>query len=156
MIATKKITQLLVVILSLLTLACSNYEPKEINYGQDICAYCKMNIVQAPFASQMITAKGKVLLFDSIECLAAISLTEPQNYSDAHSLWVADFETPGEYLPYSHAVYLYGGAIKSPMGVRLLAVNENTNIKTELIEKFGAVEISWPDLRDTVKSEWGL
>ena len=57
----------LVLIISLLS-ACTP-APKPIEYGSDMCHYCKMTIMDKQHAAELVTDKGKVFPFDAIECM---------------------------------------------------------------------------------------
>lgn len=59
-----------VMVIPLVTLlaSCSKgYKP--IDYGSDGCAHCKMTIMDARYAAELVTEKGKVYKFDDILCL---------------------------------------------------------------------------------------
>lgn len=144
------------IILSIFLLSCSDFQPKEIAYGQELCDYCNMNIVQAPFAAQMITSKGKILLFDSIECMVALTVKKPESYQDAHSLWVTDFSTPGTFVTIDKAQFMHGGSIKSPMGVGILAFDAVRYKSGKISDTFGGKTVSWAELEPIVKEAWNL
>ena len=49
--------------------ACSKgHQP--INYGEDECEFCKMMVMDKRYGAELVTDKGKIYFFDSIECLA--------------------------------------------------------------------------------------
>jgi copper chaperone NosL len=56
------------ILLVLLLLAC-NPESQPINYGADMCEFCRMSIVDQRFGSEIVTQKGKVYKFDAVECM---------------------------------------------------------------------------------------
>ncbi|MCB0620489.1 MAG: hypothetical protein KDC41_17650, partial [Saprospiraceae bacterium] len=51
-----------------LFLACRP-APQPIEYGSDLCDYCKMTIVDRQHAAEAVTGKGRAYRFDAIECL---------------------------------------------------------------------------------------
>ena len=70
-------------------MACTT-EPRPINYGEDVCYYCKMNIVDRQHAAEAVTHKGRVYTFDAIECM--------MNYVNRHGPQqgaVVSLEIPG-------------------------------------------------------------
>jgi copper chaperone NosL len=105
--------------------ACARGGPEPIPYGAADCRYCLMRISDRRYGVEIVTGKGKVLFFDSIECAAAYvaSMSESPNEStvDRH-LWVNDFTHPGVLVPVEHARFLRATAASSPMGRGLLAV----------------------------------
>ena len=54
----------------------------------DTCAYCRMTISDERFGGQFVTSKGKVHVFDSIECLAAFYLANG-TMTDGEQAWVS-------------------------------------------------------------------
>ncbi|RMD99433.1 MAG: nitrous oxide reductase, partial [Calditrichaeota bacterium] len=80
--------------------------PQPISFGQDSCDYCKMTIVDPKFSSELVTRKGKVYKFDSIECLAGFVMEKMPDRNKIHSLWVANFNQPDQFLPAATAVFL--------------------------------------------------
>ena len=61
----------IILVLSLITIlisACSK-GPQPINYGEDECEFCKMMVMDKRYGAELVTDKGKIYFFDSIECL---------------------------------------------------------------------------------------
>ena len=48
--------------------SCNNETPK-INFGKDMCAFCKMTVIDEKFGALLINSKGKTLCFDCSECM---------------------------------------------------------------------------------------
>lgn len=120
-------------LLSLFLISCSP-KPEPINYGQDVCDLCKMNITDNKFAAELVTAKGKVYKFDSIECLFQFKNFELDENEKIHSEWVNDFSNPGELIDLSKAYFLLNEHFRSPMGLNVLSFSTQDglrNIKNE-------------------------
>ncbi|HRJ13994.1 MAG TPA: hypothetical protein PLI34_03310, partial [Saprospiraceae bacterium] len=69
--------------LSIMILAAAACTPtaKPIEYGADACYYCKMTIVDRQHAAEAVSAKGKVFMFDAIECMVPyLALEGEENY----------------------------------------------------------------------------
>ena len=96
--------------------SCQN-NPEPISYGQDDCAHCRMVISDQKFGGELITQKGKLYKFDSIECLAAYYRS--LNVKDVQSMWTIDFSNPGLWVKADVAYYLRSKNIPSPMGMFL-------------------------------------
>lgn len=103
-------------LISLIWIGC-NQQPEAIRYGQDACAHCRMIIADEKFGSELITQKGKIYKFDSIECLAMYWNQFSKN--DIHSLWVTDFKNPGQWVRADQAQFLQSSNVPSPMGMFL-------------------------------------
>ena len=98
-----------------LTLAsCSGAAPRAVVLHEDQCAYCRMEVGDARFAGESITNKGRVHVFDSIDCLAGYARgAEP---GAVRSLWVTDAEHPGTFVAAAAAGYLLDSDLRGPMG----------------------------------------
>ena len=58
----------LVIIIILVFRSCST-NPRAINYNTDNCSYCKMTIVDQIHATELVTEKGRIKVYDAIECM---------------------------------------------------------------------------------------
>jgi len=137
-----KIKYALIALLSLVIVSCK-VEPQAIEYGNDVCSYCKMNIVQKTHSAQYVTNKGKQFKFDAVECLVhAVSETDV----NAIALFlVADYSNPGTMIYTQDATFLISPGIKSPMGANLTALSSMEKAK-ELQSKHSGDLYSWETL----------
>ena len=144
-----------ILVMSFALVGCGAHGPAEIHYGQDQCEYCKMTIADKSFGSELVTVKGKVYKFDSIECLAAYQSANSLSSGQIRSLWVTDFSQPGSFLNVESASIIASERQKSPMGVGLLAANSPEQAG-RLIEAVGGKIISWEQVRALVAADWNL
>jgi copper chaperone NosL len=104
--------------LLLLFVSCGN-ETQPIEFGKDMCAFCKMTAIDKKFGAELINSKGKTVKFDSGECMINYLKTykdfKPVNYL------VINYDNPGELIDAEKSYYLHGGSINSPMGGQLAA-----------------------------------
>ncbi len=143
----KKIALVLFAIL--LTMCASGPEP--INFGKENCAHCSMTIMNPKFASEFITAKGKIYKFDSIECMLAKTADFKEN--EIASLWVPNFNNEKEFIKLDEAFILKSDKIKSPMSLNLLAFKDESDL-LEMKDKYGGEEISVKEAIEYVQSKW--
>ena len=122
----KSLIFLFVCFLFVLT-ACSEPGPVPIFYGQDIGEYCGMIISDNRFGAEIVTTKGKVYKFDSVESMIAYKLENFES-EDIHSYWVTDFANPGELISAENAYYLKAEKIHSPMGLGLVAFSSEDDV----------------------------
>lgn len=108
------------IVFATFAVACSQ-DPRPIAYDADACAYCRMQISDARFGAELITTKGKVYTFDSIECLLQFH-RQASAAGDVRSVWVSDYRHPGTLISASSATYVRLGAGRSPMGRGMVAV----------------------------------
>ena len=126
--------------------------PEPIAYGEDTCARCVMAIADERFGAEIVTDKGKVHRFDSIECLA--SFAAGLNPASVHSIWVTDFSQPGQLVAVEDAVFLTGSAISSPMGMSLLAFESEAGSRA-VRDAFGGELIAWSAVVERVSRAAG-
>ncbi len=136
-------------------IGCGGYSPEEIRYGTDQCDYCKMTIADQSFGSELITQKGKVLKYDSIECLAAADMAFAGKSQQVHSRWVTDYKRHGQFLDANTAWIVASERQKSPMGVGLLAASSESAAQL-LVDEFGGRIVGWSEVKEIVAAAWKL
>ena len=119
--------------------------PKPIEYGSDMCHYCKMSIVDQQHAAEAVTSKSKVFKFDAVECLINYLSQQPGQEEYAFLL-VNDYEHPGAMIPAESSAYLISPAIPSPMGAFLSAFSSSERAQAFQAEKGGEV-FDWPGIQ---------
>jgi copper chaperone NosL len=113
--------------LAIAATACASSELRDIHYGSDSCAYCRMVISDQRFGAKVVTNHGKTITFDSVECLTSYALTSDS--SAIRSMWVSDFQHPGTFVRAEDARFLHGGAKQSPMGLGLTAFSSEIDAR---------------------------
>ena len=141
-ISTLSFKALLVLVSCIVLTACSS-EPRAINYGSDMCEYCKMTVVDQQHAAEIVTNKGRVYVFDAIECM--IRHLEEDRSDHAHVL-VNDYSTPSKLIKADEATYLISKGIPSPMGAFLTAF-ERKDAATTAMENKGGDLYSWKEIK---------
>lgn len=130
-----------IVVVSLLLMIGCNSGPKPIMYGNENCEYCSMTIMDDKHASEIVTKKGKVYTFDSIECmLRSLEYHE----ADAEMILVMDFNNPGTFIEAENAVFLISPDIPSPMGANLSAF---TTTESASKTGFSGTVYTWDTIR---------
>ncbi len=125
--------------------ACAPVGPAPIALGTDACDQCRMTISDARFGGEAITAKGRILRFDSVECLAAWAATGEQGKS-AH-LYVIDLQHPGRFVRADSAGFLRGAMLGSPMGGAVLGFISLAKAEEQRTMLGGSV-VGWAALVD--------
>jgi copper chaperone NosL len=136
-----------------LAAAGCSLEPQPLRVGLDECARCRMTLSEAQFAGQLLTRRGRVLTFDSVECLAGYVNEGTVPVDDLHSLWVMDFNDPEHWIPAERAVYLQGDGIRSPMGLGLTA-HVDAAAAAALQRESGGEIVDWDGVRAFVERSW--
>lgn len=134
--------KLLLVLFSVLLWACSP-SPKPIQYGTDKCDFCRMTIVDPPFAAELVTDKGKVYKFDAIECMIQYRQSRPE--TDFALQLVNDYLQEGTLHAANSCTYLVSPKLPSPMGANLSAFVDRASAQGFHQEKGGQL-YSWEAL----------
>ncbi|MBA3849597.1 MAG: hypothetical protein C0502_06325 [Opitutus sp.] len=133
--------------LLLLALAGCSRGPAAIRYGQDACAHCRMTLVDQRYGAELITPKGKILVFDDLGCLLAYQRQSPAANPARESVYVADFAHAGRLLPAADALFLHDAQLRSPMGSSLAAFATEADRASARQQLGGASRLlRWPEL----------
>lgn len=108
-----------VVALLVFLTACSPSGPRPILYGEETCNYCRMTITDPRFGAEVRTEKGRVEVFDSIECAAGF--VQSVAAGDVTAVWVSDYAEPGTFVPVEQATFWRTTGTSTPMGSGLVA-----------------------------------
>jgi len=127
------------IIAVLFILGCSN-SPEPISYGQDNCEHCKMLITDVKYGAELVSDKGKVYKFDSIECL--IGFEKKMNNQESNNLFVIDFSTTGKLIDAKKAYYVSNDKFHSPMGLNVLAVSDKKEAD-KILGSYGGELLNW-------------
>lgn len=95
--------------------ACGTGKPEPIAYNSDACGYCRMQISDPRFGAELVTRHGRVVKFDSIDCLVSF-YKQAATADDVGSVWVSDFQKPGTFIDAKHARFVDLGPGRAPMG----------------------------------------
>ncbi len=128
--------------------ACSD-QPEPIAYGQDICAFCKMGITDPRYAAEIVTRKGRVYKFDSIECMIAATLDGTVDPAEVKRYWVKDWKTQ-EWVDARKAFFLQSSKLRSPMGLNITAFASRKDLE-EAKMTYDGLELVFDDLPNVVR-----
>lgn len=140
---------LAVLALALIAGGCSS-GPRALVPGEDSCEYCRMTIDDVRFGAMVITAKGRIQTFDSIECLASYVAALPGS-EPPRGVYVANHEHPAQWVDAQQATYLHNSQLRSPMGRDLAAFPREAD-RASLVQRYGGAAIAWSDVLTLVKS----
>jgi hypothetical protein len=103
-----------------------------------------MTIANSRFAAELVTAKGLVLVFDDVGCLAAYIASGKVQPSEVRSIFVNDFLHPDTMLATRDAIYLKVDSLQTPMGSHLVALRSADAEKMRTL--LGGNVVSWGHL----------
>jgi copper chaperone NosL len=103
-----------------------------------------MTISDARFGGEVVTRTGRVLTFDSIECLA--SWIRAADAKTLAGVYVIDVQHPGTFVDVATAGFLRDAAVmKSPMGRAVLGFASAT-VAEQQRAMLGGTVVAWTDL----------
>jgi copper chaperone NosL len=133
-----------VLTLALVAGACKSNGPRSLIPGEDACAYCRMSIDDIRFGAMVLTARGRMVTFDSIECAAAYVSSLPSGQAP-RAIWIANAERPAQFVDAARAQFLHGSTLRSPMGRELAAFAADANLAA-LQQLYGGRALTWTEV----------
>jgi copper chaperone NosL len=141
------IQKLFVIVVFVFLMASCSIGPEPIVYGHDGCAYCDMTIMDQRYGTELVTDKGKVFKFDSVECLVRCLKEGTVEQKDVHLLLLTPFNLPETLEDANHSYILHSQGMPSPMGMFLTAFKDEASAKKFQQEKGGTI-YTWQELLD--------
>jgi len=135
----------LLLLISLLLLAACSVEPRAINYGEDVCHHCKMKLMDPHYGAEVVTKKGKIYIFDDVNCLMSFLESEEIEEENIQHLLITDYENPETLTDATLAFYLKSDQFKTPMASQIVAFSDYETLKGYKI-KNGGVYMAWGEL----------
>ena len=145
-----KIFSIVFLSLTILTLTSCGSEPEPINYGHDECEFCRMQITDNKYGAELVTDKGKIYKFDSIECMIEFSLVKNTLGDTNNKLLITDFDNPDNFIDARNSFYVKNDKFRSPMGLNVTAFNSEEQAQ-KFISENGGEKISWVEVIELVK-----
>jgi len=128
-----------------LVLAGCNADPRAISYGRDECAECKMTLVDRLYGAELITSKGKVFIFDDVNCLLVFQ--KRGGSAKPPRAVIVDFARRGSFVPAEEAYFLSHDGLNSPMGADLGAFSSLAELESVRAQLGGGGAIlRWPEV----------
>ena len=150
MLKIHKKSTLLFILLGLFIACEQKSEP--INYGDDECELCRMRIMDNKYGAELVTDKGKVYTYDSIECLVGYSLNKNLIGDGNNLMLVSDFSKPGELVDAKKSYYVHNNNFRSPMGLNVSAF-ENESEQLKFITENSGEKLNWIEVIELVKRD---
>ena len=144
-----KFTIILFINLLLLLSSCGS-KPEPINYGTDECEFCRMQISDNRYGAELVTDKGKVYKFDSIECLIEFAMVKNLIGDSDQKFLVTDFAQPETFIDAPSAFYVNNDSFRSPMGLNVMAFDSEVSRQKFAAESGGNL-LNWIDVIELVK-----
>ncbi len=131
-------------------LASCSADPRPIAYGEDACHHCKMKLMEQKFGAELVTEKGKVFIFDDVNCMLQYMDSEEGKRQTYKHVLVTDYFNPGTLLDANFAHYLKSASIQTPMASQVVAISD-FKLLEEYKEKNGGIYLAWGELTTQFK-----
>ncbi len=131
-------------------LAGCEQKPEPIKYGEDECELCRMKIMDYKYGAELVTDKGKVYKFDSIECLIGYSLNKNLIGNENHLMLVSDYSNPGNLVDAKKSFYVHNNNFRSPMGLNVSAFGSEAE-QLKFVEENSGEKLNWIEVIELVK-----
>lgn len=117
--------KLAIMALTFSSLSITGCQPsvKPIVYGKDICAFCKMTIVDNKFAVQLVSLKGRVYNLDDMACAKNFLKSGSMALSQLKQALVSNYNSGGHMLELNKSTLVWNENLNSPMGGKIAAFN---------------------------------
>ena len=132
------------------TLTSCSKKAEEINYNNDECNYCRMQISDSRYAATIVVKNDKLYKFDSIECLIGFTLVKNIVENGSMAFYVCDFSNPGNFIEVKNSFFLHNNNFMSPMALNVQAFSSQSE-REKFVKENGGEEISWDDVVNMVK-----
>ena len=137
----------LIALIPLLILAACSADPRPIVLGQDACHHCKMTLMDPKYGAELVTEKGKIFIFDDVNCMLGYMDSEEGKSQTFKHVLVMDYLNPGTLID---ANYLKSPEFKTPMASEVVAFPDYQLLK-EYKAKNGGVYLAWGELTTQFK-----
>ena len=121
--------------------------------GRPTCDYCRMIITEKEYGGKIKTVKGKTLIFDATECMAAYVIKVMVKPAEIQSLWSMHFSQPGRMVNARTAIYLQYNSMMSTMSINLSAYPSRSEAE-RMRENHPGEIFNWTQVLDHVKQKW--
>lgn len=115
-------------ILAIALLNCTGKKSELIYFGKDSCSHCKMVIADKRFGSEIVTSKGKVYKFDSLECMSSYEKEQKDKLGSDFDEYLVDTTDNGNLIASDLAFILEDSQLRSPMGKGFLIGHKDTDL----------------------------
>lgn len=137
-------------ILLLLGLLACQADPRPIELGKDACHHCKMTLMDPKFGAELVTEKGKIFIFDDVNCMLQYMDSEEGKEQVYKHVLVLDYLNPGVLLDVNYAHFLKSEEIQTPMASNVVAF-PNYDLLKDFKAKSGGVYLAWGELTTQYK-----
>ena len=103
------------------------------------------------FGAQVVTDKGRVFMFDDVNCMVMfMEEEENQRHNYAYEM-VVDYSNPGELLDVRYTFFLKSDDIRTPMNSKVIALPDQET-RDQFNEKLDhSIYLGWGEIKTQFK-----
>jgi copper chaperone NosL len=146
---TRSALHILSISIFLFFISCST-EPEPLNFGKDVCHFCKMTLMDKKFGAELVTKKGKVYKFDDMNCFLNFYNSGAEATENFEHTLVVDFSGAGKLIDATHAFYIKSPEIRSPMDGQVAAFETKASMDKFKKERNG-IYLAWGEVQTQYK-----
>lgn len=120
-----KYMRLLIIFFVAICLTSCSPSRQSIHYGKDLCANCKMMIVDPKFSAKLTTQKGRTYFFDALNCM--INFNKTLKDPNTTSMYISNYDQALSVVPVKDGFYVQAKDLHSPMGFDVVAFSTKSD-----------------------------
>ena len=132
------------VIVGSILVSCST-EPEPLNFGTDVCHFCKMTLMDNKFGAELVTRKGKIYKFDDMRCFINYYNSGHDDPADFQHALVVNYLDPGKLINAYDAFYLKSAEVRSPMDGQVAAFETKTGM-SKFKGEWKGIYLTWGEV----------
>ncbi len=146
---TRSALHVLSISISAFFISCST-KPEPLNFGTDVCHFCKMTLMDKKFGAELVTKKGKVYKFDDMNCFLNFYNSGHESTDNFEHTLVVDFSDAGKLIDATHAFYIKSSKIRSPMDGQVAAFETKASMD-KFKKDWNGIYLAWGEVQTQYK-----
>lgn len=124
--------------------SCST-EPVPIEFGKDICHFCKMTVMDKKFGAEIVTTKGKIYKFDDMNCFLNFYHSGFEEERNIKHKLVIDYATPGKLIDARDAFFVKSESLRTPMNSEIAAFESKASMDP-FKKEWSGIYLGWGEV----------
>lgn len=120
-------------------------KPRPLRLGTDNCHYCQMTLSDRHFGAELITTKGKILVFDDSNCAIDFIRDNKLAATEIGGIYLADYSGNNQLVSVKDAHLYRSEDLRSPMGGNVAAFSSLDSLERYMQGKAGE-RVIWDEL----------
>ena len=130
-------------VVSALLFSCGGTGPHPIKLNVDSCDFCRMTVSDGKFGAEIVTKKGRVIMFDDLSCM--VSYIRENDAENIGRYYICDFPEENQLTDATTAWYVKHDKLRSPMGGNTAAFSSRS-AADEFAAAHGAEVADWQSI----------